>query len=112
MSSYFYIDRNYQQQGPVEANELPKYGVTQNTKVWKQGMMDWQIAGSISELRGIFPPEIAPPPPPPPPPVAPQPYQPNPSYPPYPSYQTAPSYRVSTLLGFYGTIKMYAMQKS
>jgi len=61
---YFYLDKNGQQQGPVSANELPKYGVTRNSKVWKQGMSDWQTADSISELLGIFPPSVTPPPPP------------------------------------------------
>jgi len=54
MNLYYYLDKNEQQQGPVEASELPKYGVTQNTKVWKQGMSDWQTAGSVSDLYGVF----------------------------------------------------------
>jgi len=51
MEQYYYIDKNGQQQGPVPANKFSKYGVTRNTKVWKQGMTDWQTAGSILELR-------------------------------------------------------------
>ena len=62
MNLYYYLDRNNQQQGPVEANELPKNGVTKNTKVWKQGMNEWQTAGSIPEIAGIFPPTTTPPP--------------------------------------------------
>jgi hypothetical protein len=61
MSSYYFIDRNGQQQGPVEANELTRYGVTPNTQVWKQGMSTWQVAGSIPELSGFFPPATTPP---------------------------------------------------
>jgi len=76
---YFYLDGNNKQQGPVAVNELPKYSVTRETKVWKQGMSDWQTVGSIPELSGIFPPPITPPPPPivppPIPSVAPPPYQ-------------------------------------
>jgi hypothetical protein len=78
---YFYLDGNDQQQGPVPANELPKKGVTRDSKVWKQGMSDWQTAGSVPELSGIFPPsasQTATPPPvvsPPKPPVTPPPYQ-------------------------------------
>jgi len=60
MDSYFYLDQNGQQQGPVTANELPNYGVTRNIYVWKQGMSNWQMAGSIPELSDIFPPSITP----------------------------------------------------
>ena len=52
--NYFYLDKNGQQQGPIEANELPKHDVTHNTKVWKQGMNDWQEAGTIPELFNLF----------------------------------------------------------
>ena len=74
------LDKNRQQQGSVAANELPKYGVTRDTKVWKQGMSDWQTAGTIPELSGIVPPPIMPPstPSPPsstPPPIVTLPYQ-------------------------------------
>jgi len=60
MDLYFYLDQNGQQQGPVAANELPNYGINRNTYVWKQGMSNWQMAGSISELSGIFPPNATP----------------------------------------------------
>jgi len=60
MDTYFYLDQNGQQQGPVAANELPNYGVTRNIYVWKQGMSNWQMAGSIPELSDIFPPSITP----------------------------------------------------
>jgi len=54
MDLYYYLDKNGQQQGPVLASELSKYGVTRNTLVWKQGMSDWQTADSISELSSIL----------------------------------------------------------
>jgi len=60
MDSYFYLDQNGQQQGPVAANELLNYGVTRNIYVWKQGMNNWQMAGSIPELSNIFPPNVTP----------------------------------------------------
>ena len=60
MDLYFYLDQNGQQQGPVAANELPNYGVTRNIYVWKQGMSNWQMAGSIPELSDIFPPSVTP----------------------------------------------------
>jgi hypothetical protein len=58
MDEYFYLDKNRQQQGPVAANELPKYGVTRNSYVWKEGMSNWEKAGSIAELSDICPPDI------------------------------------------------------
>jgi len=57
MDAYFYLDQNGQQQGPIAANELPNYGVTRNTQVWKQGMNNWQLAGSIPELSHVLPPQ-------------------------------------------------------
>ena len=73
---YYFVNNTGQQQGPVSASDLPKYGVTPQTKVWKEGMANWQPAGSVAELAGIF---SAPPPTPqqplppfvPPPPIAP-----------------------------------------
>ena len=58
MKQYYYIDKNGQQQGPIMASKLPKYGVTRKSKVWTQGMLNWQTAGSIPELSSIFPPVI------------------------------------------------------
>ena len=70
MEQYYYIDKNGQQQSAVSANELLKYGITRNTKVWKRGMADWQEAGTLSELSDLLPPAISNVPPPPPPPPA------------------------------------------
>jgi hypothetical protein len=72
MDYYYYLDRNRQQQGPVAASELPRYGVTRNTQVWREGMAGWQPAGSISELAEIF---YVPAPPPPAPAPSPYAYQ-------------------------------------
>ena len=68
---YFYVDSFGQQQGPVAAGDLPRYGVTPQTLVWRQGMSRWQLAGSVAELSAYFapPPTYTPPPmyaPPPP----------------------------------------------
>ena len=52
---FFYQDSYGNQQGPVSAYDLPRYGVTAQTFVWKKGMSDWQPAGSIRELYEIFP---------------------------------------------------------
>ena len=56
---YFYVDDSGQQKGPVVASDLPQHGVTPQTPVWRQGMSDWQPAGSVAELSGVF---TAPPP--------------------------------------------------
>ena len=60
---YYFVDSNGQQHGPVAADDLPRYGVTPQTLVWRQGMSDWQPASSLSELSGVFaaPPPAAPP---------------------------------------------------
>jgi len=56
MEQYYYIDKNGQQQGPIIANELPRYGVTKNTQVWKQGMANWQTVENLRDLSALFPP--------------------------------------------------------
>ena len=53
---YCFLDSNGQQQGPVAANDLPRYGVTPQTLVWRQGMSGWQVAGNIAELSAVFAP--------------------------------------------------------
>jgi len=53
---YYFQDSYGQQQGPVAANDLPQYGVTPQTNVWKEGMSAWQPAGSVGELSWIFAP--------------------------------------------------------
>jgi len=60
---YYFIDSSGQQQGPVAAHDLPRYGVTPQTNVWKEGMANWQPAGSVAELSRLFasPPPVAPP---------------------------------------------------
>jgi len=55
MDLYYYLDKKGEEQGPVPANELTRYGVTYNTKVWKQGMDDWKPASSVPELYDFYP---------------------------------------------------------
>lgn len=50
MSQYFYLDANRQQQGPIEASQLPSYGVNANTMIWCNGMPDWTPAGQVPEV--------------------------------------------------------------
>ena len=68
MDPYFYTDKQNKPQGPVDKNELTKYGVGHATLVWRQGMNNWQQAGSLAELAGLFPPPIPMTTPPPVPP--------------------------------------------
>lgn len=68
MTPYFFTDNHNKPQGPVDINELIHHGVNQSTLVWRQGMDDWQRAGSLAELAGLFPPPVprtSPPPIPP-----------------------------------------------
>ena len=62
---YYFVDSSGQQRGPVSAGDLPRNGVTLQTLVWRQGMSEWQPAGSIAELSAYFapPPTYAPSPP-------------------------------------------------
>jgi hypothetical protein len=76
MKQYYYLDSNNRQSGPVDAGQLTRYGITRDMHVWTEGMSQWQPAGLVPELAGLFPPAVAPPqmaPPPPPvqPPVVP-----------------------------------------
>lgn len=54
MKQYYYVDGNNQQQGPVDAAQLPSFGVTTKTLVWCEGMANWQAAGEIPELASFF----------------------------------------------------------
>ena len=65
----WYYQENYQRIGPVESAEVERLirdgQISRSTKVWREGMADWQPAIQ-TELRGIFqkslPPPIEPPP--------------------------------------------------
>ncbi len=54
MKQYYYVDGNNQQQGPIDAAQLPSFGVTAKTLVWCEGMANWQVAGEIPELASFF----------------------------------------------------------
>lgn len=64
---YYYIDKEGNQKGPVSAESLKAYGVTDNTLVWKVGMEQWTQAKDVPELRSFFHLPQTPPPPPVPP---------------------------------------------
>lgn len=63
MERYYYLNSNNEQAGPVSPDEFSRYGVTESTMIWKQGMQNWIRAGQIPELSQYFMP--VPPPVPP-----------------------------------------------
>lgn len=64
----YHVLINGQQAGPYQTPQLQQLvqngQLTQQTYVWKPGMANWDIAGNIQELSGLFS-NMAPPPPPP-----------------------------------------------
>lgn len=64
MKSYFYIDNNGKQNGPIPVSLLKQHGVVASTYVWSEGMSAWTKASHVPELRTIFP-VMSPPPVPP-----------------------------------------------
>ncbi len=50
MNSYFYLDKNNEQQGPIAPSQFAIYGIKADTLVWCNGMDDWAQADSIAEL--------------------------------------------------------------
>jgi len=56
MHNYFYLDKQYRQQGPVSPEKFTQNGVTADTLVWRSGMKDWETAGSVAELQEYFSP--------------------------------------------------------
>jgi len=57
ISGYF-VDVNRVPTGPLYANELRRLiyrgQLTRNTLVWKDGMPDWAVAGTVEELAPLF----------------------------------------------------------
>lgn len=66
------VSVNGQTAGPfnwAQLQQMVQSGqMTMQSHVWKTGMANWELAGNVAELQGLF---AAPPPPPPPPPPAP-----------------------------------------
>ena len=67
----YFVSLNGQTAGPFNLAQLGDLVLSgqfnQNSYVWKQGMANWDLAGNVAELGGLF----APPPPPPAPPPLP-----------------------------------------
>lgn len=53
MNVYFY-SYNGTQKGPVTYDDLNKTGISKDTLVWRDGFDDWQEAGNVLELSGLF----------------------------------------------------------
>lgn len=52
--SYYFLDEQSQQQGPITADRFAEFGVQPNTLVWREGMRSWMAAISLPELQPIF----------------------------------------------------------
>ncbi len=68
----YHVSVNGSQAGPFNMQQLQQLAqngqLTPQTYVWKQGMANWEFAGNVQELAGLFappPPGSIPPPPPP-----------------------------------------------
>ena len=51
---FFIIDRNGQQAGPFSFDQLVQKGISPETLVWKQGMVDWTPAWKVEDLRAVL----------------------------------------------------------
>lgn len=58
---YYFSTDGTTQQGPLDAGGLRAAGIGPATMVWREGMPDWQPAGEVPELAGMFA-GVAPPP--------------------------------------------------
>ncbi|MDC0100420.1 SPFH domain-containing protein [Crocinitomicaceae bacterium] len=71
------VSINGEQGGPFGFPQLQQMvqdgQLTKETHVWKQGMSEWALAGTVQELSGLFAAVPPPPPPPPGPPTPPAP---------------------------------------
>lgn len=54
MADYFYLTEQNEQKGPMAAEDLIKNGVTKNTMVWKEGMLQWKPAKDVIELKDLL----------------------------------------------------------
>ena len=54
----YYILENGQQYGPFTIEQLKKRGITTNTQVWREGMVQWTYVKNIPELIDIAQPPL------------------------------------------------------
>lgn len=63
----YFVYANGQQSGPYNMAQLAQMAksgaLTKETFVWKNGMQDWMVAGSVVELGKFFTTNTPPPPP-------------------------------------------------
>jgi hypothetical protein len=69
----YHVSMNGAQAGPFNMQQLAQMAqsgqLTPQTYVWKQGMANWELAGNVAELAGLFAPPAPGSMPPPPPPT-------------------------------------------
>ena len=51
----WYIIFNGQQVGPMDKNQLLHYGLNPKSKVWREGMANWESAYTVPELMELLP---------------------------------------------------------
>ena len=51
---YYFINTSNQQEGPIDVCEFAVHGVTDQTFVWCEGMVEWKRAGECPELQSFF----------------------------------------------------------
>lgn len=54
MDTFFYLDSQNKQQGPISTSRFAENGITAQTLVWRDGMSNWTPAGQVPELRHLF----------------------------------------------------------
>ena len=54
MKSYFYINSNGLQAGPITADKFIANGITKETNVWCKGLERWTKAGDVPELKPLL----------------------------------------------------------
>ena len=50
----YYLEKNGQQLGPFEVNQLIANGMTPESLVWTAGMAGWARAAEVAELAPLF----------------------------------------------------------
>ncbi|MBD8898215.1 RDD family protein [Rhodanobacter sp. DHG33] len=67
-TTWYYADRNGQQQGPVSREEflhiIGRERLSPDTLVWREGLAQWQPLSSLADELGLGQPTAPPPPPP------------------------------------------------
>lgn len=54
MEKFFYLNSNNEQAGPISPMDFSRYGINENTMIWKKGMPNWVKAGQLPELSQYF----------------------------------------------------------